>query len=200
MRKQSEQKSKVFNCASIIRLLESEQDEDSKLLKRRVRRAKTVDIAAVLSECHHPGVRRMLCYALGRRGDAEAVPVLIDCLRDPELSVCTEAAEALGNIGDGRAGPALLARFYEREGGSRNLLAYALGAVGYRPAIPLLRQALSEPELQGSAAVALGSLGAQEARADLESILSGEIESESTRRLVERGLAAIELIATAPEQ
>ncbi|MBE9562110.1 MAG: HEAT repeat domain-containing protein, partial [Proteobacteria bacterium] len=51
------------------------------------------------------------CYsakALGKLKKSQAIPNLIQCLRDEDIDVVMDAAEALGNIGDSTAIPALL--------------------------------------------------------------------------------------------
>ncbi|MEO6458048.1 MAG: HEAT repeat domain-containing protein [Chloroflexia bacterium] len=187
-------KTMKFSAQSIFELQESEDEKDWGGVERLVKRAKTAEIIAVLAETDHPDVRAVLCYGLGRRCAIEAVPVLIDCLHDPDGRVCTEAAEALGNIGDPRAGPVLFEQFCGPTKCSENLLAYALGAVGYRPAIPKLIEALADPDLRGSATISLGSLGVVEAKAALQDALNNETDSESVRKLIKRALSAIEVV------
>jgi len=183
-----------FSADSILELLESEDEKDLGGADRLVKRAQTPEIIAVLAETDHPDVRAVLCYGLSRRCAPEAVPILIENLDYPEERVCTHAAEALGNIGDGRAGPALLEQFSKPTACNENLLAYALGAVGYRPAIPALIEALADSNLRGSAAISLGSLGAVEAKAALQSALDSETDSESSRKAIRRALSAIEVV------
>jgi HEAT repeat protein len=192
-------KTMKFSAESILELLGSEDAKDWRCVERLVKQAKAAEIIAVLLETDHPDVISALCYGLSRRCDPEAVPILIEKLDYPDGRVCTHAAEALGNIGDGRAGPALLEQFSKPTAYSRNLLAYALGAVGYRPAIPKLIEALTDPGIRGSAAVALGSLGAVEAKAALQNALDCETDSVSSMKLIERALSAIKVITNSLE-
>lgn len=192
-------KTMKFSAESILELLESEDEKDWRGVERFVKRAQAAEIIAVLSETDHPDVITALCYGLSRRCDPEAVPILIEKLDYPEERVCTLAAEALGNIGDGRAGPVLLEQFSKPTACSRYLLAYALGAVGYRPAIPELIEALTDPGIRDSAAIALGGLGAVEAKAALQNALDSETDSVSSRKLIERALSAIKVITNTLE-
>ena len=67
------------------------------------------------------------------------------------------------------------------------MLAAALGAVGYRPAIPLLVKALtnSDANWRGSAAWSLGALQAHEAVNALQSVLRFECHPYAMARMRE---------------
>jgi HEAT repeat protein len=92
-----------------------------------------------------PDTAASAAIALGQIGDAQAVPDLIDGLKDSNF-ICTMSAIALGRIGDRRAvGPliAVLAdgdKFWVPRGGA----AVALGSMGEiaREALPALKEAL----------------------------------------------------------
>lgn len=122
--------------------------------------------------------RAVLCDALGFRRESAAVAALVACLADDSASVRSSAADALGKIGDPAAGDALLARFElpDPDLGVRRMLLAALGAVGHRPAIPLLIRWLGNPDpsQRGAAAWSLGALGAEEALTALEEALRVE--------------------------
>jgi HEAT repeat protein len=64
------------------------------------------DLAILLAllEMEDPGIREHAATALGKRGDARAVPPLVFVLtQDPDARVREHAATALGRLGDGRA-------------------------------------------------------------------------------------------------
>ena len=193
MNRQTGRRNPNLDPERLHELFESDSEGDWLAAKRMIERSPTAQVVAALNNSQDVIIRRALCHALGRRCDSEAVPALIECLRDPDEVLCTEAAEALGNIGDRLAGPALFERFSGPDTCNRNLLAYALGAVAYRQAIPALTQALADPDVRGSAAIALGSLGAVEAKAAMREALRAET-SESSRSLIERALAAISVV------
>jgi HEAT repeat protein len=196
MSRQTSRGSSKLDPTRLHELFESDSESDWLAAERLIKRSPTAQLVAALNNSQDVIIRRALCHALGRRCDSEAVPALIECLRDPDGILCTEAAEALGNIGDRLAGSALFERFSEPDNCSENLLAYALGAVGYRRAIPALTQALADPDVRESAAIALGSLGAVEAKVAMQEALRAET-SESARSLIERGLAAISVVEDA---
>ena len=89
----------------------------------------------------------------------------------------------------------------EEDMGVRRMLAAALGAVSYRPAIPVLIQALNDADgsLRGSAAWSLGALRATEAVGTLRRVLKNETNSYATTRMKE-ALEAINGSADSPNQ
>jgi HEAT repeat protein len=76
-------------------------------------------------------VRASAALALGRIGDARAVPLLIDVFKyqDPDNWVRQNAAEALGAIGDARAVAPLIAALGEGSLGVRKAAARGLVAL-----------------------------------------------------------------------
>ncbi len=81
---------------------------------------------------------------LGDIGDARAVPALIDALSDKDMHVRSDTAGALSNIRDERAVPALIKALVDKEYDKvREKAHYALLNIG-RPAIPALKEALSD--------------------------------------------------------
>ena len=132
-------------------------------------RASAGDIVAAYEVCRNPGLRVHLCYWMVRRerhGRHAALPMFVHALNDPDSHVRSEAADALGLIGDPSTGHDLFKRFaVEDDPFVRTWLAFALGATGYRPAVPLLTDALAEaaPGVRYYAAQSLAWLGAIEA-------------------------------------
>ncbi|HHO51395.1 MAG TPA: HEAT repeat domain-containing protein [Deltaproteobacteria bacterium] len=96
-----------------------------------------------------------------------AVDALVPLLADPRHQIRYAAVDALAALGDATAGDALLARFLlpEPDLGTRKRLIDALGAVGHRPAAPVLARWLSNPDADQriAAARALVRIGAIEA-------------------------------------
>jgi HEAT repeat protein len=188
-----------MNAREIIELFEAPEDNGLSIKQRVSAEAPTSELIAAVAEA--PSLtRQILCDILGERCEEDAVPVLLHCLYDSSPNIRGSAADALGKIGHSQAGPVLLERFLEEEDrGVKQLLASALGAVGYRPAIPLLIPALdsSDTVLRNCAAWGLGILGAHEAEDALRNVLNRETESAHYRKLLAEALAAVELVAKA---
>lgn len=112
-----------------------------------------------------PRVRRYLALALGRLGDARAVPALLKALRDassadaftvdPDMQVF--AVWALGAIGDPAAVPELLRVAGSEDGGMRKAAIHALGAFPTDEVRTALVRALHDgvEDVRWNAAVAL---------------------------------------------
>ena len=106
-------------------------------------------------------VRTNAADELGMLGEsaAEAVPQLIQALRDDYEPVRLNAAYALGTIGE-PAVPQLIEVLSDENGPTRRMAAYALAAVGV-PAVPALSEALAHTEdaVRIEAAYALTQIG-----------------------------------------
>jgi HEAT repeat protein len=104
-------------------------------------------------------VREAAAAALGRIGDAAAVPGLLAALRDADWRVCRAAAWALGEIG-APAVPGLLAALRDESWQVREAAAEALGEIG-APVVPGLLAALGDTnaDVREAAAAALGKIG-----------------------------------------
>jgi HEAT repeat protein len=122
------------------------------------------------------------------------MPILVRYISDRSRSVRSEAGDAVGKIALGArrrwgertlsmvdtaaVGEALLKRYIREQSQKwRNTwLPAALGAVGHRPAIPYLIEALKDdnPSIRGAAAWSLGILRAQEAIEPLRHALAIE--------------------------
>ncbi|WP_028459444.1 HEAT repeat domain-containing protein [Chloroflexus sp. Y-396-1] len=98
--------------------------------------------------------------ALGRIGDAAAVPELLAALRDADWNARRAAAEALVQIG-AAAVPGLLAALRDASEWVRQVAASALGRIGDAAAVPELLHALRDanPDVREAAAGALGRIG-----------------------------------------
>lgn len=173
----------------IIQLLENPGNKGY-FIKRRIREKALVgEIIKALESSTTSRVRQILCDILGERRAEAALPALIKCLHDPSADVRSSAADALAKIHHPSAGGALMRGFLKEEEdmGVRRMLAAALGAVSYRPAIPVLIDALTDSDgsLRGSAAWSLGALRATEAVGTLRQALKNETNSYATTRMKE---------------
>ena len=105
--------------------------------------------------------RRNAAWALGALKDSEAVPALIDALKDTDAGVREQVAWALGAIGDRRAVDGLVTALGDSVAGVRKQAAWALGAIGDHRAVPGLTKALKDGDagVRKQAAWALGAIG-----------------------------------------
>ncbi len=136
-------KNSKFTPEEINRSLD-EPSKDRRPLKHRIKgEAYLKDIIQALRISKTSLTRSILCDILRYRfrHAKTAVPVLIECLNDPNTKVRSDAAEALSKIGGAKAGKALLDQF-ERE--TLPAYAFGLGEIGYRDAIPALIRALKD--------------------------------------------------------
>jgi HEAT repeat protein len=91
------------------------------------------------------------CYVvktLGVLGDTQAIPTLIECLRDTDIDVSIDAAEALGRMGNPTAIPTLLdSLMYDPNGDVKTAIVEALAQIGGQDVIaPLLEIAKACPD------------------------------------------------------
>ena len=174
-----------IKAQEILRLLE-EPTEDRRPLKHKLQHEAPVkELIVALRNSQTELTRRILCDILAARRAKTAVPALIECLDDPSAAVNGDAAEALGKIGSPKAGDALLKHFIDEQHG---WYAVALGAIGYRPAIPYLIDALTNSSgwfVRGGAAWSLGELMAKEATKPLEVALAKENNTYALERIRE---------------
>jgi HEAT repeat protein len=75
-------------------------------------------------------VRRRAADALGKIGDAQAIPGLLKLVEDSDSYVRSSAADALGKIGDAQAIPGLLKLVEHSDSDVRRRAADALGKIG----------------------------------------------------------------------
>jgi HEAT repeat protein len=103
--------------------------------------------------------------SLGRITSEDAVPALVDALRNGPPSDRPLAAKALRAIGSARAVPALLEALGDRDEEVCREAAHALGKIGSPRAVPALIELLQSKSSgrRSSAVSALGLIGAEEA-------------------------------------
>jgi HEAT repeat protein len=85
-----------------------------------------------------PSVREEAAAILGKRRLKEAVPALVDALRDKEWTVCVASAVSLGRIRDARGMPALVALLGDKDWRRRGGAVVGLGWIRQKEAIPHL--------------------------------------------------------------
>jgi HEAT repeat protein len=98
--------------------------------------------------------------ALGKIGDPQAVPALMEALKDRDERCAPGGGGALGKIGDPQAVPALMEALKDRDENVRRAAAEALGKIGDRQAVPALLEALKDrnEDVRQAAAEALWKL------------------------------------------
>jgi HEAT repeat protein len=145
---------------ALTRLL-GHQDARGEVLEALVRHGSGVtDLLIEQLESEDLEIRKAAVLALGRIGDARAVPALIEVLEeDAELTIA--AADALAKIGDPRAFESLLARVGDPSAAVRQAVIGALNSLGSpeMPArvLPLLSDA--DPNVRESAVRIAGYFG-----------------------------------------
>ncbi len=105
--------------------------------------------------------RRNAAWGLGASRDSEAVPALMDALKDADAGVREQVAWALGAIGDHRAVDGLVAALGDSVASVRKQAAWALGSIGDRRAVQGLMRLLKDADagVRKQAAWAIGSIG-----------------------------------------
>jgi len=138
------------------------------------------DLAALTGklESEKPLERYQAVRALGKLGDRQAAPALVDALTDSEAWIRLEVARALVRVGITKAElDAVVRRLPRAETEVGVLLAQALGDLG-KPAVPALLDAIEEDEGHAAAfslmALARAGRAAAEAVPDLLDLLKHE--------------------------
>jgi HEAT repeat protein len=105
--------------------------------------------------------RKNAAWGLGALDASEAVPALIEALKDTDAGVREQVAWALGAIGDRRAVDGLVGALTDSVAGVRKQAAWALGAIGDQRAVAGLTKALKDGDagVRKQAAWALGAIG-----------------------------------------
>jgi HEAT repeat protein len=105
--------------------------------------------------------RKNAAWGLGALDASEAVPALIEALKDTDAGVREQVAWALGAIGDRRAVDGLVGALADSSAGVRKQAAWALGAIGDQRAVQGLMRALKDADagVRKQDAWALGAIG-----------------------------------------
>lgn len=164
-----------MDAQEIIRLLEEPTNDRRPIKHKILDEAPIEELITAMHESKTVLTYKILCEILGKRKATQAVPSLIEALHNTNDGVRSEAAEALAHIESIEAGEDLLNQYLqEASEDTKEWEVIALGAVGYRPAIPHLIQALQVNRLRRYAALALGELKAQEAREAIQQAMDQE--------------------------
>lgn len=105
--------------------------------------------------------RACACQALGLIGVTDAIPILLEALRDRHAEVRAAACTALGQIGDAQAVPALCRALEDEEWQVRRSACEALGLIGDTNPVPALIRVLGDVDetVRAAACWALGRIG-----------------------------------------
>jgi hypothetical protein len=128
------------------------------------------DLVADLSS-RDARVRAHAVRVLGERGDRDAVPDVVKCLRDSDPEIVERAVGALARLRDPRAVPALIELTHRREGPYVANMARILGDIGGADAQAwLLTMASGHPDevVRGAAREALSEMAARVPRAQVK--------------------------------
>ncbi len=150
-----------------------------------------------LRERASPELRAALCVSVGLAAEPRAVPALIEIVssRDP-APLRAHAALALGLSGDHERAAKVLRQVLEdtREPELQREAALALGLLGDRPALRVLNDLVrhgGSAYVQGSAAVAIGRIGAAESVDGLIALLADDREPDLGRAMAAVGLGLL---------
>jgi HEAT repeat protein len=130
-------------------------------------------VRRLFQEADDPEMKRYLALVLGRTGDREALPLLVEALNDEDDRTRIYALWALGILGDPQAREPLTAALTDQDAGVRKIAAFALGELGDRSVIPNLQPLLDDAvtDVRWNAALSLARLGSDAGVPVLESML-----------------------------
>lgn len=144
-----------------------------------------------------PNVRSSAVLALGKSGNQEALPYLIDVLcNDPELSLQEDATWSLVRFGVD-AVPALQALLSNKQARIRHNAVHTLGKIGAPEAVPALLQTLKDDVsiVRLKSVYALGQIGAVSAIVSLIPLLADrqtEVQTMTIDVLIQFGENAVD--------
>ncbi len=120
------------------------------------------------------GLKGQIVFLLGRIGDKEAVPVLIELLNTDENSyIRRNAAEALGKIQDARAVSCLARSLFDGDISIRERSALALGKINNTQATGGLLDRLQDEKEERVRSAVVTSLGALKDQRATQTLLAG---------------------------
>ena len=144
-----------------------------------------------------PKLRRYLALALGRSGEASAVPALKDGMRDPDGETRLYCAWGLMEIADRSSLPELRAAVGDQDEAVRTLAVFALGELGDHDGAAALRPALQDASMsvRWNAALSLARLGDDAGESILIGVLQGKETAEQEQANASARLNAIRGLA-----
>jgi HEAT repeat protein len=137
--------------------------------------------------------RTYMLQALGKIGDREALPAILDAAEDDNCSIRRFAISALMDIEDRRAIDALIEALADSEADIREAAVIALGRYGGERAENALLSLLCDDDdsVRSQAVIALGHLGSHSALPLLNQMMNTE-SSEWMRRYITQAIRDIE--------
>ncbi|MEA2560282.1 MAG: hypothetical protein QOH06_1786 [Acidobacteriota bacterium] len=158
-------------------------------------------VRRLFQEADDPEMKRYLALVLGRTGDHEAVPLLVEALNGEDERTRIYALWSLGMLGDPQAREPLVAALSDQDPGIRKIAAFALGELNDRSAVPSLRPLLDDAatDVRWNAALSLARLGSAEGVPVLESMLDrrllAQVPDITREQQEEAMLGAIQALA-----
>jgi HEAT repeat protein len=130
-------------------------------------------VRRLFQEADDVEMKRYLALVLGRTGDREALPLLVEALNGEDDRTRIYALWALGILGDPQAKEPLAAALSDQDPGIRKTAAFALGELNDPSVVPSLRPLLDDAatDVRWNAALSLARLGSAEGVDVLESML-----------------------------
>ncbi|QED28302.1 AAA family ATPase [Microvenator marinus] len=158
---------------------QSQDEERYRILRDQLYGLGPSVIEILRGELHSPNYRRRMAAAtnLGRMGDTESVPVIIQLLNDPLAHVREMALFALGIIGEPSAVDAIVHSLSDYDANVRFRAVVALGDLGYPQLEDVLINAMSD-ESYGVREQALSQLRQVGTPRAMPVILRGLLERE----------------------
>jgi HEAT repeat protein len=147
-------------------------------------------------------MKRYLALVLGRTGDREALPLLVEALNGEDDRTRIYALWALGILGDPQAREPLTAALADQDPGIRKTAAFALGELDDRSVVPSLLPLLDDAatDVRWNAALSLARLGSAEGVPVLESMLDrgllAQVPDITREQQEEAMLSAIRALAS----
>ncbi|MEA2601493.1 MAG: hypothetical protein QOF89_2485 [Acidobacteriota bacterium] len=118
------------------------------------------EVRRLFREAQEPEMKQYLALVLGRTHDREAVPLLVEALKDPDDKTRIYVLWALGTLGDPGARTALEGALTDPDPGLRKTAAFALGELGDPASVPRLTSSLDDAaaDVRWNAALALARM------------------------------------------
>jgi HEAT repeat protein len=138
------------------------------------------EVRRLFGEAKDPEMRQYLALVLGRTHDREAVPLLVEALKDPDDKTRIYILWALGTLGDPQARGALEGALADPDPGLRKTAAFALGELGDRSVVPRLTESLDDAvaDVRWNAALSLARLGSDAGLPVLETMADRRLLSQ----------------------
>ncbi|MFA5362482.1 MAG: HEAT repeat domain-containing protein [Candidatus Omnitrophota bacterium] len=129
-----------------------------------------------------PAVRAAAAKALGEIKNPEAIDALLGRLGDDRITVCDNAAQSLVNIGDTAVSPLIQLLTKPTESRTKEKVLWTLGEIKNPDAVPVLIQALNDPDTRvtNAAVDAIKKIGEEAVRGLMKAASDGDIQHRKT--------------------